>query len=372
MTGIPDNKPFCVVPFVEAFSGDGSAFRNCCATNPSIASLPGQNFQQWWQDPRLLQFRNQMLLDQWPTQCQSCQIQETTSGSSMRTAINQTVCVDKNFGRWPSRWNLKFGNVCNLSCWTCNENFSSVIAQHKKKIGILPANFIDPEQAFIDLWPDLEQNVLASYDYHDTVTLTLLGGEPMYNSSLLVFLSKLIDLGLAPRTRLEFHTNGTKFNSKLFMSNTWNHVCVFLSLDAVGKKAEWLRHGCEWNNIEQNVDLFKLACNYIEVHCTLSVLNINDLPALSEFCQGYNLPLKISVLSNPQFMSLTKWPKNSNLIANSEQLKQSGFEFYWNMIGSEPDQNCIERLRQQVSQFSPVRHNLKDYDNNLYRAIFDN
>ena len=133
MTGMPNNKPFCVVPFVEAFSGDGSAFRNCCATNPSIASLPGQNFQQWWQDPRLLEFRHQMLSNRWPTECESCQIQEANSGASMRTAINQAVGIDKNFGRWPSRWNLKFGNVCNLSCWTCNENFSSVIAQHKKK-----------------------------------------------------------------------------------------------------------------------------------------------------------------------------------------------------------------------------------------------
>jgi hypothetical protein len=46
----PMRKPFCVVPFVEAFSGMDSNDRHCCAAYPQISSLPGQTFEQWQQE----------------------------------------------------------------------------------------------------------------------------------------------------------------------------------------------------------------------------------------------------------------------------------------------------------------------------------
>jgi len=360
-------KPFCTVPFVEAFSGIESAFRNCCIADPQISSHPGQPFESWWQDPRLSEFQNSMYTDQWPKECYRCRVQEESGDQSLRTVVNQSVNIDANFGKWPSRWNLKFGNICNLACWTCNEFSSSVIAQHKRTIGILPENFVDPEQQFRSDWQDLEQQVLKSYEYHDTVTLTLLGGEPLYNKTVEEFLSRLIDLGLSARTRLEFHTNGTKINAKLFDQPHWNYVCVFLSLDAVDKKAEWLRHGCRWTDIEKNIQFFARVANYVEVHCTLSVLNINDLPDLDQFCQHHKLPLKISLLSNPWFMSVLKWPLDKNLIADPAKLHQHAY--YYDLIGTQPDITAPTELANYIGKFDKIRLNLADYDLKLFHAI---
>jgi sulfatase maturation enzyme AslB (radical SAM superfamily) len=360
-------KPFCTVPFVEAFSGIKSGFRNCCVADPQILSDSGQQFNDWWQDPRLTEFRDRLQSNQWPDECHRCRVQEQQSGSSFRTVINQTVQIDKNFGAWPSRWNLKFGNICNLACWTCNEDASSVIAEHKRRIDILPESFVDPEQQFQSDWQELQKNVLKSYDYHDTVTLTLLGGEPLFNKTVEQFLIQLMDLGLASRTRLEFHTNATQINPRLFSSGTWNYVCVFLSLDAVGTKAEWLRYGCRWASIEKNIEFFKSAVDYVEVHCTLSVLNVNDLPALDVFCQQHGLELKISLLANPWFMSILSWPAEKDQIADN--IKSSSFSYYYDLIGSQSRPEAVLELDKYIEQFGAIRKNLADYDAKLAHAI---
>ena len=367
-------RPFCTVPFAEGFSGPGfsgvnSEFRNCCLTDPQILSQPGQTFTDWQQDPRLIAFKKSMYTEGWHKDCYRCQLQEEESGSSFRTAVNDQVKIDKNFGIWPSRWHIKFGNICNLACWTCDEHSSSVIAQHKKTIKILDENFIDPTQQFKTLWTTLEHDVLKSYDYHDIITLSLLGGEPLYNKIVSNFLSRLKDLGLASRTRLEFHTNGTKINETLFSKNTWNYVCVFLSLDAIGKKAEWLRYGGRWQDIESNITFFKSVADYLEVHCTLSILNINDLPSLDKFCKILDLPLKILLLSEPNFMSIIKWAGNKNLITDPNYLANNGFDYYYNLIGSNPDNNSVTQLKDYINQYNSIRHNLKDYDIRLYNAI---
>jgi sulfatase maturation enzyme AslB (radical SAM superfamily) len=362
-------KPFCVVPFVEAFSGMDSNYRNCCAAYPQISSLPGQTFEQWQQDPRLIEFRKSLSQDQWISECRACEIQEKQHGQSFRTAVNSTVEVDDVFGKWPSRWNLKFGNVCNLACWSCGEQSSSVIAHHKRQINILPNGFVDPEKEFQRLWPQLKANVLKSYDYHKTVTLTLLGGEPLVNKTVLTFLDALVELGLASRTRLEFHTNATLINEKLFAIGQWQYVCVFLSLDAVGHKAEWLRYGCDWNQIETNVEFFKSVSDYVEVHCTLGVLNIKDLPELAEFCSAKKLPLKVTTLSSPEFMSLFTWPASPDLIANRTQLEKFGYDQYYDMIGNASRSDMPAKLLQYIQQFDNIRQNLMDFDPDLLLAL---
>lgn len=363
------DNPFCTVPFVVGFSGAASTFRNCCVADPQIYSLPGQTFTEWQTDSRLIKFKENMYKSQWPSECQSCRIQEEQSGSSFRTIVNSTVEVDENFGAWPSRWNLIFGNVCNLGCWICDENSSSVIAQHKKTINILPADFVDPDIKFKSYWDNLEQDVLKSYQHHDIVTLTLLGGEPLYNKSVAEFLDRLKNLGLSCRTKLEFHTNGTKVNKKLFSKNTWNYVCIFLSLDAVDKKAEWLRYGCRWKDIVTNIEFFKSTSDYVEVDCTLSILNVNDLPELKKFCESHELPLIVNLLSTPDFMSILQWSGDKNLITDRARLESHGFEYYYDLIGTIPKVDSVQKLDEYISKFDPIRKSLAEYDARLFAAI---
>lgn len=355
-------KTLCVVPNTIAFTNNRGGFRNCCSASPQIHSHE-DNFAQWWSSSAMNQFRQQLTQEKLPPDCQGCAIQEKVQGSSFRTSVSQTI-TDAS---WPSGWNVIFGNTCNLGCWTCNENNSSVIEQHKRRIKILPDQFISPSKQFDQAWPDIQASIMKSYQHHDTVTLTLLGGEPLYNSQLLEFLNSLTAQGLAPRTRLEFHTNVTTSGS--LPTGNWQYVCVFLSIDAIGKKAEWLRYGSSWAKIEHNIPLLKQQANYTEVHCTLSILNLKDLPELKQFCKQQDLPLRIHAMQTPAFMAIKYWDGPKQSLCSKDALDQAGFSDYYDLLGSEPVSGNSSKLKEYIQQFDSIRKPLQDFDPQLAALI---
>jgi sulfatase maturation enzyme AslB (radical SAM superfamily) len=355
----------CAVPFLAAFSNNDGGFRNCCSAYPATHSKPGESFEQWWTGDQMIQFRQQIQGDELPAVCNRCAIQEKVQGSSFRTAINKNVDLTSLNSTWPDRWNLIFGSKCNLACWSCNENSSTTIEQHKRTIGILPVDFESPEIKFNRLWPKLQQDIILSYNYHETVTLTILGGEPLYNQHVLNFLSTLQSNGLGIRTRLEFHTNATKLSKNhvvsLLLPGMWQHVCMFLSLDAIGSKAEWLRYGTKWSLIETNIDLFKKLADYVEVHCILGVLNIGDLVELTNWCVARGLPLRITTLSSPEYMALESWDSEPELLADCKKLEDAGLTEYYSQIGKRKQSGSHEKLVQYIKQFDNIRRPLRDF-----------
>jgi len=368
------HKPLCVVPFIEAFGSGTGGFRNCCSTAPAINSEPGQQFQQWWISQPMQDFRAKFYAQQLPPECYKCDIEERMSGQSMRLAINATHDAPTVEVTWPSRWNVIFGNLCNLSCWSCNEHYSSVIETHKRRLEILPLGFQSPQDKFLHDWPGLRDNILESYQHHDIVTITLLGGEPLFNPVVLEFLQLLIDQGLCHRTNLEFHTNGTKFNHKiqaLMDQHQWNHMFVFVSLDAVGKKAEWLRYGCDWNQIQQNLQHIRQQAEYVEVHCILSILNILDLPELKKFCESQQIRLQITLLSDPWYMDMRCWDAGTEPFAQLLAHDAShDVVYYQGLVGQTPRSGARQALVDYIKQFDHVRRPLVEFDPVLSNMLF--
>lgn len=364
--------PLCAVPFVECFSDPGGGFRNCCCADPQILSDSKTSFQQWWGDAKIKDFRDRMFGNQLPSDCWRCQTQEQQNQESFRLAVNKALDWNTLDLSWPSRWNVIFGNTCNLACWSCSENSSSVIENQKKHLGRLPLNWISPNDRFREQWPNLRESILQSYDVHETVSITLLGGEPLFNRSVLDFLQELRNMNLSSRTRLEFHTNGTQVTDKIrniLMEKCWQYICIFISVDAVGRKAEWLRYGTIWEDIEKNTSALKSIADYTEIHCTLGVLNLRDLPALEDWCKKQDLPLKIMLISDPSFMALKNWdgpPKDlvSGLTRSSDLLHT-----YLDMVGEHAIAKSQTRLQEHIQAFSAVRKALKDFDPDLSRSL---
>ena len=141
-------NPLCAVPFVECFSDSNGGYRNCCLADPQIKSGRNVPVQQWWSDPKLADFRDRMFNPTLPKDCWRCEIQEQQHQESFRLAINKTIDWHTVDTSWPSRWNVIFGNTCNLACWSCSENSSSVIENQKKNLGKLPLDWISPNDRF--------------------------------------------------------------------------------------------------------------------------------------------------------------------------------------------------------------------------------
>lgn len=358
-------SPFCVVPFVEGFTDNSTGkFRNCCTTDPRLTSEQNQSFSSWWHSHEFTNWKQQLWKQEFLPECHRCKVSEQIHGHSFRTAVNGQV--EHNNYSWPSRWNINFGNTCNLACWSCHESASNVIQQHKKKAGI-PFDNTDYNLEFLKTWQTLEHDIFKSYEIHDHVTITILGGEPLYNKTVLNFLKSLIQQGYASRTRLEFHTNGTQAPGKILQAN-WKYVCMFISLDAVDKLAEWVRYGCRWSKVAQNVQLLKECSDYCEVHCVLSILNIGNLHKLDEFCKQHNLPLKITVASRPEVINIARWDKQPQVLCDKNLLSDEHRPYY-DLIGSQSLIGTSNRLCEWIQQFCTVRKPLEKFDINLAYSL---
>jgi MoaA/NifB/PqqE/SkfB family radical SAM enzyme len=363
-----NNNILCAVPLTKSWTDSRGRFRNCCTADPQIHSAPGQTFAQWWNSTELNSFRESLKTSELPPSCYRCAFKESNHTESFRTAVNKDVDFENTDFSWPSQWDIKFGNKCNLACWTCSETASSLIMQHKKKIKILSESFNDPEIEFSKNWKVTRLNFLKSYDVHDVVTLTVTGGEPMFNKKFLLFLQELVDLGLSTRTKLEIHTNGSYCNArikKLLLHHLWKYVCVFVSVDAVGPKASWLRYGSDWKKIVANIKKIQKLANYVEINCVLSVLNINNLVDLKNFCNQLDLKLQITTISHPEFMKLDTWCVDRDLLCNKQDLIESGYGEYYNLLGSSPDEEMYTQLQSYIKSFDAVRRPLKDFDSKL-------
>ena len=355
-------KPFCVVPFTTAFNTSINTFRDCCSKSPRTTSKPGQTFEEWWTGDAMHNVRQELLADTWPTACNRCQLAEQVNGQSFRLASNQQNSETTDYS-WPNSWNIKFGNLCNLACWICNELDSTVIYNHKRKANLEISEDYQGNHNFESAWQDLEYSILKSYEHHKIVSLTLLGGEPLYNKIVIDFLQKLIDSNLASRTKLEFHTNGTVTPEKVLPKRDqgpWHHVCMFVSLDATDKYAEWLRYGCNWNKIKQNMELLQECCNYLEIHCTVSALNINQLPSLQKYADSINVECTYFPLHDPPWLNLEHWDLDKDKLLVHQTC--SKFDTFYSLIGTKPIIGTSQRIKNYIRSFDSVRKPLAEFD----------
>ena len=332
--------PFCSSPSVRAYVQPNGFYRNCCATTPALVSQT-QDFRVWWEE-ELHPFRQELQQQRFPASCAGCEQQEQ-AGDSYRLALNRAN-PEINAAH-PREWSINFGNVCNLACWTCDEEYSSTIEAHKRKINILPESYQNQNSNFEQAWPALRENIIASYEYHNNVTISILGGEPTYNPLVIEFLAWLAANGYAPRTKLEITTNGTRTNNHFntVLESPWRYVYIAVSTDATGIHAEWLRYGCRWADVAENIRHYRNRADYVELHCTLSVLNLEALPDLHDFAKTVNTQLVIMPLQNPSHMSLAAWD-GEQFVLDASAFEQRGLDPYLDMLGQHAIKGSRERL----------------------------
>lgn len=359
-------NPLCSLPFVQVHVKSDGSFRECCQTNPQLDGQESKVIDWWYHNADLNEFRASLIKPKLPTKCSNCELQESVINSSYRIEINKQTNIKDSTINFPSRWHICFSNKCNLACWTCSETFSSVIEKQKHRLGKI--DIIESiDSKFNKLWDsDLKDKILESYNHHDIINLSFLGGEPTYNKKLLDFLKYLIDNNLSNRTRLELTTNGTQPLDKIHQlldKKVWKYISVFISIDAIGKKAEWVRYGSVWKNIDDNVNKIKDLVEYCEIQSTISILNIANITDVYDYAKSQGLKFTPSLVSDPEFMNLKSWDGNNLVAGRLEEFRSRNLQDYYWMIGSESVPGSKQRLKEYIESFNLIRDKrLKDYD----------
>jgi hypothetical protein len=134
------------------------------------------------------------------------------------------------------------------------------------------------------------------------------GGEPLIMEEHNRILKMLIASGNT-QVRLIYNTNLTELKFKnesvLELWKHFPHVCVAASLDDMGARAELIRSGTKWAQVEQNIRDIKTQCPHIDfmISPTLSVMNIWNFVSFHRYMvdQGFIRPgdFNLNILQNP-------------------------------------------------------------------------
>jgi radical SAM protein with 4Fe4S-binding SPASM domain len=286
---LKDSKTFCIYPWIHLHAYPTGEAYPCCHAEMGVGQVGNcreQSLDQIWQGDAMQQLRNDMLNERENSACTRCYEQEAAGFFSGRRSANKhhghhVKRIEKNPFEL-TYWDIRFSNLCNLSCRSCGHIFSSswyqdqvklAGAEWAKKHRVL--NFAGRTET--DIWEQLLPHI-------DTVEqIYFAGGEPLMMEEHYLILEELERRGRFD-VRLIYNTNFTHVRLKnRYVFDYWRQfksVSVGASLDAMGPRAEYIRHGTAWDTVERNREHMLRECPNVDFYIspTLSIMNALHLP----------------------------------------------------------------------------------------------
>jgi len=264
--------------------------------------------------PYKKQQRQIMLRNERPAECQYCWNMEDLGKLSDRHYRSGEQWAAVDFDRIanstgleddviPSYVEVNFNNVCNLACSYCSPQFSSTWAQEIERLGGYPTSTVhnSPDhftgnrrvipvrehnpyvEAFWQWWPDL---------YPHLRHFRMTGGEPLLDRNTYRVFDYVLE---HPKPNL--HLNVTSnfsvdekswqkylgYVKKLCQAGNLEHFMQYVSLDAWGTRAEYIRHGLDFNLLWDRVNQYLAevpSYNSLTFIVTMNNLSVTSLPEL--------------------------------------------------------------------------------------------
>lgn len=175
-------------------------------------------------------------------------------------------------------------NICNFKCRICNSKLSSRIEAEDIKLGYLdqPWPKARKHSSFAVFMQDFKQQLPGVEKLH------FFGGEPLLMEEHYSMLDALLVHGNR-NLELMYHTNlSTLTYKQISVLDYWRQfstVTVIASLDAMGSRAEYARHGTNWQQIMTNLQDIKRSVPHVQlsVDTTFSIYNLLHVTDLHRF-----------------------------------------------------------------------------------------
>ena len=284
-----DSDTFCMLPWIHLHAfPDGRAYPCCFALDQyPVGDLNKDSMETVFNSKDMKKMRLNMLDDKPSRQCTKCYDQEKSGFFSLRLSSN------KHFGHNISMvdntqsdgstdfvikyWDIRFSNLCNMACRSCGTWFSSNwYEDHKKLTGKPPnhAKIMRVGRTADDIW----EQMLKQFDHVEQFYFA--GGEPLIMEEHYRILKEL-DKRKMYHVRLIYNTNFSKLKFKdldvLELWNKFDSVSVGASLDAEGKRGEFMRKGTVWKDTVANRKKMLEVCPQVDFYISSTVGLINAL-----------------------------------------------------------------------------------------------
>jgi sulfatase maturation enzyme AslB (radical SAM superfamily) len=299
-----ESEAFCVIPWIHMHPWpDGRVF-TCCLSelHSPVGDLneEGATLESVWNGPGLKKFRLDMLNHKKLSNCNRCYEQEAHGHQTLRKRSNDEFIqgIHNPYGKDQflevrnthedgsvdgvnmTYMDIRFSNICNMRCRSCGPDLSSqwfndaVDSQFNKT----------PTQPIHQIKKGSEDFLTTFDPYLDTVEkIYWAGGEPLIMDEHWYIMNKLVDMGRTKRNtpmRIYYNTNFSKLTYKghdaIELWKNFESVGIGASIDASGKRGEYLRKGTIWKDIVANRQRLHDEApelNDFHVSCTVSIFN---------------------------------------------------------------------------------------------------
>jgi len=280
---------FCMIPWIHMHAfPDGRAYPCCLGEmDHPIGNLKKDSMKTVWNDEPYRNMRTNMLEGKSCKECTRCYEQEKNGFTSTRLSHNKyfghhiglvdQTKADGTVEDFKLRYyDVRFSNLCNFSCRTCGGLFSSSWYGEEKALYGRSSNIpqiLYAGKTETDMWEQMQEHI----PYLEQIYFA--GGEPLIMEEHYRILKELAKREMFD-VRLVYNTNFSRLNLKdedvLDYWRMFNSVSIGASLDGMGHRAEYIRKGTKWDQIERNRERMIEKCPDTDFYVspTISLYNI--------------------------------------------------------------------------------------------------
>lgn len=381
---------FCTLPFSHLYNTTDGKFRLCCMStgDHQTYNIHDHSIKDWWYSDELNELRTEFVtgkLDKVKTICSKCITDENNGVQSYRLYHDELLpqyiedysCIEqsrehfsntgefKHFGRQLSLKLQIFGNYCNLSCYTCLPQSSSRRTTELQKIGWYnafggrPVTQIDLDSVFDQI------KDLLPY----TAAIVIIGGEPLLMNSHYDFLDMIIQSGHSKEIILSYTTNLTLLNldKRNFLDYTdkFKQVAVNVSIDGIGKRNEYIRHGSNWDKLIENYNAIEGKV-LRRVYYTTSILSVFECKKAAEIFP--DILYDITIVTAPDFLSVRHLPEHIKVDLLIELAGDDRFKAIKKELNKDRSEKQFQKAINYIKTLDKVRP-IKSYE--LFEELRD-
>jgi MoaA/NifB/PqqE/SkfB family radical SAM enzyme len=390
------SSTFCMYPWIHFHAYPTGAAYPCCMADMEhpIGDMRKHTIREIWNQTPMKEIRKQMLNEKPVAACNKCYEQESMGFVSGRMSANKhhghlverihETKPDGTLDRFElTYWDIRFSNLCNLSCRSCGHIFSSSWYQDQAKLAgpdwkkthkVL--NYAGRFET--DAWDQLVEHI------EHVEQIYFAGGEPLLMEEHYKILDELVRQKKF-NVRLIYNTNFThthlKDRSVFEYWKLFDSVSVGASLDGSGRYGEYIRKGTEWSKVEQNrVDMLRICPNVdFYISPTLSIMNAWHLPDFHRDWveRGLIKPqdLNVNILQDPQHYRIDiaptkykqrlriKYEEHIDWLKNQDPLERatSGFRSAINFMMATDNTHLIDTFWRKTHELDDIRsENISD------------
>ena len=293
-------------PFTGLATRSDGAVMACCRSHP-VGNIQEQTLEEIWNNDTMKRIRKQVLNDERPSECAPCFNLEDQGVESLRQRHTAGVIPEARVNLYPDALDalqddysmpfeiptmeIKLNNLCNLKCRMCHpmdstswndyntvEEFyikeGNFMVEEIRKLNLMKKPYLDKFDDNPNWWDSFKKLL----PYFRRVEFA--GGEPLMDPQHYRILDMLAPYG--ENIELKYATNGTTLGIKggRTVHDYWpkfKTIALNVSIDGIEDSYEYIRGNGRFEDVEENIKVFKTFPNITRIVGAVAVQVSNVL-----------------------------------------------------------------------------------------------